>query len=284
MASNISDEALRSLVIKDSSEGLIAAMSVGQNIFNEKAIKTFSRKQLILYVILLRKCAGQATAVKFLVTSFDPSKVDTLLLESDIDQTSVSQTVQSTLLDNTAVLLALIQSMENNRLKAEEERKIESRRAEEERIAERDLRQKERDRLEEERRKVEEERKIEFRRVEDERRMEIRRFDDERRKADEERILEAKRLDDLRREEVLKEREERELMLEGLKILHAQAADRADMETQRANDKTRKEVRLVNALKITKGLLYKMPENTLDLLLYFKNVEDIYALNNIDSD
>src|SRR6267154_5506880 len=81
MASFSSLEELRKIVQKDSDTRLSNELRIGQDVLGENAIAKLSRIQLIAHVVALRAMLEQSTAVKSLVSNYDPSRAEALLLE-----------------------------------------------------------------------------------------------------------------------------------------------------------------------------------------------------------
>src|ERR1051325_9299192 len=142
---SISDLDLRSVVSKDSDSRLQTEYTRGQDYYDKDTVKLMSRSLLIDHVTALRKCAGQSTAVKGLITGFDPVNLG---LEPPPSSPKVPEVhtrpPPPSVFDPSVMLMRLFQQQmedrkEERRLQEEKERKQEERerKLEEERREER---------------------------------------------------------------------------------------------------------------------------------------------------
>ena len=165
---------------------------------------------------------------------------------------------------------------ENKRMEearvAENKRQEDIRKTETDRIAARDKAEADRiaarDKAESDRifardKKMEEDRKAEFQLLEDARKTEAQRIFDRDKAVEDDRIKREDRLNEERHKEVDR---------------------KADLELKRIAELSRKDNRLASAVKATKNLFYKMPGDSISLVLYFRQVEDIFLANSIDDD
>jgi len=267
MASEVKDETieaqLRRVVIKDSNERLIDEMKCAQNVFDDVAVNNMSRNELLTYVCMLRALAGQTHAVRHIVSGFDPSQAE--FSASAIDQDddfalsdvsadvkesdfNVFQSMPAVPMDTTALLASMIQIMQSQMIAATDR---ENREKSEKMKWENQQRE---ERIEKERKETEER--------------------EERQRRD------------------AAGAQERNIILESLRLAQIQADKRLELEQQRAErietraeaESSRRDVRLQKAVNVMKGILYHMPYDVTGILLYFKNVDDLFLQNNIDND
>ena len=286
MALSAALEALKVIVQKDSSERLQAELLVGQGVLDEKAVKNLSRIQLVSFVVHLRSCAGQNTSVKTLVPSFDASKVVMFKSLTELEEGAKGELGASTpgkgatkgaqeggqeKTDPTVMFMSMLSAFH------------EERKAEQVRLEKRD-------------RERDEERKAEQLRLEQERKTEQLRLEKRDQEKEQERKAEQLRLekreqerDNERREARLRfERQgsDRNIELQSIEEERRDETRRRDTEriTRLELDQNKKDMRIAKALKVMRNLSYKMPTEPMALGLYFKNMEELFVMNDIRDD
>src|SRR6266516_4861367 len=306
------DLELKNTVRKDATPRLQAEMLVSQNIFDEKQVKNFSRNQLVSYVFALRKLAGQTNAVRTLVSGFDPNDVE--IFGGNLDQ-ELGATLSPKPTDPTQMFFAFFQQMQEKetRDRAAQEKQRDIDRAAQEK--DRDDREKQLTlALEKETRDRAEREKQLTLALEKETRDRKEREDKETRDRDERK---QKRLD---KQAELAAKEARDLVQKNKDLEDAKAYEKTKIENEKQtryeeykerskleheyDDEVRQknladkvahdakfkledakfENRLTRASKALRGLVAKMPSDNFGVVLYLKQMDDIFDLQKIDAD
>ena len=270
MATNALEEAVRKSVKKDSTSRLKQEMKIGASIFSEEDIDAFSRGQLIEYIVELRKAAGKTESVKAVVENFDPSKAKVF---SEVPKGAVGG-VSVPAGDPMAMMMAFMQSMKDDRRIEEEEKTKREQEKENLKMQREQEKEKlrmqvelEKDKLkiqaEEKRMQIEEERYKRQLKLEEEKiKVEIERQNEMR---DERERLQAEREEDRERE-----------------TLRNNEMDKRY--TKKDEDSEKRDIRLAKMAKTFKTLLYSLPYDVVGILMWFRRVEELFELNQVDED
>src|SRR6266516_2109425 len=313
------DLELKNTVRKDATPRLQAEMLVSQNIFDEKQVKNFSRNQLVSYVFALRKLAGQTNAVRTLVSGFDPNDVE--IFGGNLDQ-ELGATLSPKPTDPTQMFFAFFQQMQEKetRDRAAQEKQRDIDRAEREKQLTLALEKETRDRAEREKDRAAREKQLTLA-LEKETRDRAERekertlaLEKENRDRDERK---QKRLD---KQAELAAKEARDLVQKNKDLEDAKAYEKTKIENEKQtryeeykerskleheyDDEVRQknladkvahdakfkledakfENRLTRASKALRGLVAKMPSDNFGVVLYLKQMDDIFDLQKIDAD
>src|SRR6266516_2862913 len=131
-----SDKDLESLIRKSSSERLTIELSRAQDTIDPDVVDSLSRTELVSYIFALRRLAGQHTAVKTLIKDFDITKVIMLSgPEEVINPPGAEASLPTVSVPSTDVLiLAFLQSMQDERVRHEKIEADREKRETEERV------------------------------------------------------------------------------------------------------------------------------------------------------
>src|SRR6266516_3601503 len=131
-----SDKDLESLIRKSSSERLTIELSRAQDTIDPDVVDSLSRTELVSYIFALRRLAGQHTAVKTLIKDFDVTKVIMLSgPEEVINPPGAEASLPTVSVPSTDVLiLAFLQSMQDERVRHEKIEADREKRETEERV------------------------------------------------------------------------------------------------------------------------------------------------------
>src|SRR6266516_3147147 len=131
-----SDKDLETLIRKSSSERLTVELSRAQDVLDPDVVDSLSRTELVSYIFALRRLAGQHTAVKTLIKDFDITKVIMLSgPEEVINPPGAEASLPTVSVPSTDVLiLAFLQSMQDERVRHEKIEADREKRETEERV------------------------------------------------------------------------------------------------------------------------------------------------------
>ena len=90
----MSDDELRVVVQRDSTDRLIAELKLAQSYFSEAEVIALSRSDLIANVMILRRLSGQTSSVRVLVSNFKPAEtVEPALSDMGVGEVDVKPSV-----------------------------------------------------------------------------------------------------------------------------------------------------------------------------------------------
>src|SRR6266516_3401489 len=282
-----SDKDLETLIRKSSSERLTVELSRAQDVLDPDVVDSLSRTELVSYIFALRRLAGQHTAVKTLIKDFDVNKVIMLSgPEEVINPLGAEASPPTVSVPSTDVLiLAFLQSMQDARVRQEKIEADREKKETEERVRQDKLASDTRVRLE----KIEADREkalLEERARQDKLLVEKRArqdkiLDDQKKLATEERIRQEKREQDAINFQLDKREEERQFREEQRATA---LREKTEAENRRIAENAKFDIRLEKAYRTLRGQLNKMPDDRQSVILYLKNLGDIFNVSQIDED
>src|SRR6266516_15233 len=316
MATKLTDLELKQQIVKSSTPRLVLELVRAQNALDEDTIAELSRSDIISYIFHLRRISGndvtgQSNIIQSRVTNFDISK---MIFLTDVEETGALEkattpktpTVTGQAFFGPEYYRYLQEKDKTDRIRADrieaEERALraEKETKEQERLDEKERKKQERHRDDkkalDERARLAQEKRDDIARLAQEKRDEIARLAQDKR--DELARLAQQRADNLARahrknlEEELRRtiREDRENeRLEEEKLarateLYTTAQDKMAAETRCLAESARYENRLANAFKTLRGQIFRMPNESQSVILYLKNLDDVFNNNHIDHD
>ncbi len=284
------DEGLLASLKKSSTSRLISELKLAQNALDADALRNLPRADVISYVYHLRQLAGQKTALKDIVPDFVIGNViffpDTDAEEGPLTPTPISAPVFTTDPGINALLVYLMNkeatdkaALEAKEAAAKEERRLERERLENKEAAERT--------------RLENKEAAERTRLENKEAAERTRLAKE--KADDKA---ARLIEQLRQEKVVADRmveEQKQRVIDRTayekfnidKVAEERqlaAEAKTEAETRRLTDAARFDNRIERAYKTLRGQISTMPNDSLGVTIYLKNLEDIFDRCNIDQD
>ena len=272
MANTVSEDDIKAALNKSNKQVLLSEMLVGQNLIDEVTLKKLSRQLLLKLVTHLRKTANQVGQVKSLIIDYKLDEDLAKEVEKFVDGPQVEE--QQPQSESAKMLVTFMQMMQQERKDRQEERRL-------------------KEEKEEKDKKAKEEKEVQDKKD----RQEARRLKEEKEEQDKKDRREAMRIKDEKDEKDKKDRrtelenrdrkveEDRLALLESLKDVHTAVMKKDENEEKRKKEESQKrDTRMTKAIKLTRTLLYEIPTDPVSLIIYFRNIDQIFETNEIQDD